>query len=57
MIVPSLRMRTGDSMTPAGRKYAQVNSSSRVHITLTGRFAARANRAASMAVSPVCLPP
>ena len=41
----------------AGRKYAQVNSSSRVHVTFTGRPAAFARRAASIAVSPVCLPP
>src|SRR6266700_1344624 len=45
------------SMTPAGRKYAQVNSSSRVHTTFTGRPAARASRAASMAASLVCFPP
>ena len=35
--VPSLRAPALESMTPAGRKYAQVNSSSRVQARLTGR--------------------
>ena len=35
-------------MTPAGRKYAHVNSSSRVQTSLTGLPAALASRAASM---------
>ena len=45
------------SITPAGRRYAQVNSSSRVHVSFTGLPAAFASRAASTAASPVCLPP
>jgi hypothetical protein len=44
-------------MSAAGRKYAQVNSSSRVQRTTTGRPAARARRAASTAYSPWCFPP
>src|SRR6267378_4308248 len=45
------------SITPAGRKYAQVNSSSRVQTIFTGCPAARDKRAASSAASLVCFPP
>lgn len=44
-------------MIAAGRKWPQVNSSSRLHITFTGFPVARANRAASNASSCACLPP
>jgi len=39
-------------LKPAGRAYAQVNSSSRVQTSLTGLPAALASRAASIAASP-----
>ena len=45
------------SISAAGRKYAHMNSSARVHCSATGRPAAFARRAASTAASPVCLPP
>ena len=57
MSVPSLPTVARTSITPAGRKYAHANSSSRVQTSFTGFFAARAMRAASTAASPVCLPP
>ena len=54
---PSEVAPTRTSMNAAGRKYACVNSSSRVHRTCTGRPHARARRAASIAASGRCLPP
>ena len=55
--LPSSSSEASASITPAGRKYAQVNSSSRVHRSITGLPAPLASRAASTATSPVCLPP
>jgi hypothetical protein len=55
--VPSFFAPALTSITAAGRKYAQVNSSSRVHATLTGFPVAFASRAASIAVSTLCFPP
>ena len=48
---PTRRRALLMSITPAGRKYAHVNSSARVHTSFTGLPAALARRAASIAHS------
>ena len=45
------------SITAAGRRCPQVNSSPRLHCTFTGRSTAWASRAASIATVAPCLPP
>jgi hypothetical protein len=57
VITPRSSRLASAVINAAGRKQAHVNSSSRVQRRDTGRWAAWASRAASMAASPVCLPP
>jgi|GEM_PF-5618150 len=56
VIEPSASRPARMSITAIGRRYPHWNSSARLQCTFTGRPAARARRAASMASSP-CLPP
>src|SRR4051794_41473152 len=56
-IDPSAVSPASIAITPAGRKYAHVNSSARRQCSETGRLAPFASRAASTAHSPECFPP
>src|SRR4051812_47127944 len=57
VIMPLASSEASHCITPAGRKYAHVNSSSPDQRSDTGLPAPLASRAASTATSCVCFPP